>query len=178
MPDSLLPFAARQTSDGVFALTAPITVGNTATESVIMSYPVPASSLVAGTTYDIVCSGTGATTAQALTLRLRYGGLAGTVIWTIAITAALTTAPKGFHILGVFTCRTPGTTGTAYGQGMCFNEFSTVAPNFIKHSNQNAAAPTVNTTTQNDLTLTVQHAAAAAGATVTATNGYFLLTKA
>lgn len=178
MPDSLLPFAARQTSDGVFALTAPITVGNTAVESVVMAYPIPANSLIAGTTFDILCSGFGGTTAQNLTLRLRYGGLAGTIIWSMIILCAATTAPKGFLINGLFTCRTPGSTGTAYGQGMCFNEFNTVLPNPLKHSNNNAAAPAVNTTTQNDLALTAQWATAAAGATITATNGYFLLTKA
>ncbi len=76
------------------------------------------------------------------------------------------------------TCRTNGAAGSAYAQGICLNEFSTALGGAVKPSRNNAVAPAINTTVQNDLALTVQWAAASTLATVTTTNGYVLLAKA
>lgn len=178
MPDSLLPFAARQTSDGVYALAAPITVGNTAVESVVLSYPIPANSMIIGTTYNVVAAGFGGTTAQNLNLRLRYGGLAGVLLCTWTIVCTATTSPQGFWLEGSVTCRSNGATGTAYAQGVCLNEWSTAVTAIVKLTENNAAAAVIDTTLQKDLVLTAQWTTAAAGATLTATNGYVMMTKA
>lgn len=177
MPDSLLPFAARPVADGVYSMTAPLTVGNSAAEAVLMAYSIPANSLLVGSTYDVMLSGFGGTTAQTVTFRLRYGGLTGVLLCSWAIVCAATTSPQGFWLEASMTCRTTGATGTAYAQGVCLNEWSATLPNPVKLTENNAAAAVINTTVQNDLALTAQWTTAAVGATMTATNGRISLAK-
>ena len=69
------------------AIVAPVTVVNTATETVLCSYQPVAGEVVAGTTFELVATGTiraATSTASAMKFTLRWGGVAGTTLLSVA----------------------------------------------------------------------------------------------
>jgi hypothetical protein len=68
------------------AITAGATVSNTTTETVVCSYQPAPGEIVAGTTFELIATGSmrASVTASLLTWRLRWGGVSGTVLLGMA----------------------------------------------------------------------------------------------
>lgn len=141
------------------AATSTTTVANTATETVVATYTVGASSPAAGTVFRL--RGWGQTdnivTSGILTFRLRLGGLAGTLLATFAlpsVAGALTN--QGWIYDAELIYRTIGATADVTGVGsLVARRGSTAGPG------SDVQSPiTTNSTIAKDLVLTVQHATA------------------
>jgi hypothetical protein len=120
----------------IFTQTGAGTVGNTAAETTLVAAGIgttilPANFFTVGKTVRITASGyysTDATALQTLTMRVRFGGIAGTLILTtnsIASTSAMTN--RGWRIIAEVTCSGIGTGGTVVAQGIFFKSTSTIA---------------------------------------------------
>ncbi len=153
----------------LFTQTATGTVANTVTETAITSTGVgtltlPANFFVAGKT--IVLAGYGVHSSvggSQINIRVKFGS---TVICT---TGAVTTGvhtDRGFWIDSVITCRTTGVTGTVFGQGM-YNEAGASNASFDM---VNTTTTTIDTTTSQAVSVTVEWDTADAGNTISITN--------
>jgi len=164
------PRASMQTwEETLYRITATTTISGTTTETIMVpDYPLPAGYLTAGRYLKYTLLGdysTAITTPGTLTFRLRYGGVAGTVLAVSGAfapdpTAASTTVP--FIVEWFIACRADGASGSLFVQGrMMLSDYddasaTTVVGNlnmqFVPVSAP--AAVTVNTTTANALSPT------------------------
>lgn len=144
---------------GAQSATADVTVGNTATETLLCALGTAANSLVAGRTYRVVAGGRLAThssgTAQLL-LRLRYDTAgtspSGTIIHDPLVQAAaagptLTNnmSNEGWHVQIDVTVRATGSSGTATATGCAFYPSSATA-HAVLCDHAAASTVTINTT--------------------------------
>jgi hypothetical protein len=142
------------------------TIANTVTETAFAStYTIPANQLQAGSVVRLKLFGVFGTDPVAPTLRLRVKAGSTTLIDTGAqlVTASLTN--QGWALDGSFVCFTAGVSGTLESQGLA--EFATSSAAGQLVNAENTAAITVNTTTTQALTVTVQWGTADPDNTIT-----------
>ena len=116
------PPAAAGGSPGKTSIVAQSVMSGTITPTAMGTYTIPANTAIAGTSYQIMASGTIDNTAASPTFNFALR-LAGTTIATViiaSITAASTV--KSFTIIGLLTFRTIGSTGTVVGSLAVLNE--------------------------------------------------------
>jgi hypothetical protein len=92
---------------------------------------LPANFFTVGKTVRITAAGyysTDMTLAQTLTMRIRFGGIAGTIVLsTAAIPTIVTMANRGWRMLAEVYCNVTGALGKLVAQGTFFRSTSTVA---------------------------------------------------
>lgn len=147
-------------------------ISNSTSETIVCpDFNIPAYFMVPGRTLEIIASGVLSnvvTTPGTLTMRLRWGGVAGTVLLASAAQGLDTTARTNalWFLRAWVTCRTDGATGTfnSMGEMSNFNLLSSTAANLLPALLGSAGAPaasgnadvTVDTTTAKLLSLTAQ----------------------
>lgn len=151
-------------------------VSNTTTETIVCpDYSLPAYFLQPGRTLYLcafgVCSNV-VTTPGTLTMRVRLGGVAGTVLLATSAQGLDTTAHTNaaWWLEAWLTCRTAGATGTIMGGGVfcCYNLLASTPANLLPAIMGSAGAPgtnanaavTVDTTAAKLLSLTAQFSVA------------------
>lgn len=167
---TLLAYALTDQVLCLFSQTASVTVGNTTTETSIVSTgagtaTIPANQLIAGSTVVVEAEGYGAgVAADTLTVRYKIG--ANTVLdQADAITTW--TASRMFKMRAAYTVRTTGAGGTGIGQ-LYFQYQSAQAVQDL--DDITTATSTIDTTASNAVDVTVQWGTAVAGDTLTCTN--------
>lgn len=156
-------------TNSLFIQTQSVTVANTVTETAITgtgigTLTLPANFLVAGKTIRLRGQGFNSSTGTPnITIKIKFGS---TVILTTGVIATGNGTNDGFDFEGVITCRTTGGSGTVFSQGYYF-ELHTLG---VKSDMTNTATTTIDTTTTQALTATVEWGTAAAGNTITMTN--------
>ena len=154
---------ARVVSMATGAITSDTSVTNTVTETLIYTSAISADELHHGQVVNTRILGrfSTANASDTFTARLKIGG---TTIATLN-SVSKNVSDVGFDIEFALTVRTVGTSGTVYPHATAvFDELAiTDTP---------TAAVTVDTTTANDITLTIQWDNAAAGDSVTISQGY------
>lgn len=147
---------------------------NTSTsEAVIGSLVIPANDMIAGAMYRLVIFGTINTTTgpPSLTIRGRFGGLAGTqfaTTGTIAQVASMTT--KCYKIETYVVCLTTGGSGSVFGQMDVWNGATVNAANPVNfgsasnngHIMDGSTPVTVDTTASLTVAITAQWSASSA----------------
>jgi hypothetical protein len=152
-------------------------ISNTVTETIICpDFSIPAFYMVPGKTVQILAYGVMSnvvTTPGTLIVRVRWGGVAGTVLLASAAIGLDTTAHTGglWYLDAHITCRTAGATGTFMSGGRLdvFDVLSSTAANLLPNllgsagtpggANANAAV-TVDTTAAKLLSVTAQFSVA------------------
>jgi hypothetical protein len=137
---------------GNAATKAAVTSASSTAQTQLVSYTIPASYAVAGSTYKMKVFGTTGTASGTLTYQIHIGTANTTADVVVATAAPAVAASAGTMFEGLLTVRTTGAAGTcmASGIGMGSTTAYTTA----------TVTQTVNTTVQNFLTVTV---AASAG---------------
>lgn len=134
-------------NNGSSLVTTPATIA--ATETVVHSIPLPANSMLVGTTFRITAAGIITATAPTLTGRVRIGTTGTTADAAVVATPAVAVATgTGWTTEMYVTIRTIGSGGTWMGQGLVQG----TAPG----KSTNTATQAINTTVANFLTLTLQ----------------------
>lgn len=146
-------------------------ISNTTSETIVCpDFSIPAYYMVPGRTLEVIAGGVMSnviTTPGTLTLRIRWGGVAGTLLCATAALALDTTARTNsqFRLMAELTCRSAGATGTFLSQGFVLNNtLSSTAANLLPALMGSAGAPlasanaavTVDTTTAKLLSVTAQ----------------------
>ena len=153
-------------------------ISNSTSETIVVpDFNIPAYYMAAGRTIRITAYGVNSnvvTTPGTLTFRVRWGGVAGTVLLaSAAIVMDVTARTNAFwYLAATFTCRTAGSSGTFIAGGFCFivNQKGSVAVASNTEFNafvmalgsagtpiESSNAPvTVNTTVANLLSVTAQ----------------------
>jgi hypothetical protein len=146
-------------------LTAGITVGNTLTETSLISSQYGANYLEVGKCEEIVLRGiVGKANTNTLTLRLKY---AGATVVTLPIAGSAISAGTAFEIIIAGTCRSVGASGT-----MQLNMIARI--DGVSNPPDTRALATINTTTSQTLELTAQWDVASATNTITVDQGRVL----
>ena len=158
------PYADRKSVDlssGV--VTSDVTVANTTTETEVYSTSLAANSLNVGKMVLPTIMGRYSTNNGSVlfTIRIKKGNT--TILTTTSTAANVTDAP--FIIRGFMTTRSIGSSGTVVGH-------ANVTINNQSASVTTTAPITLDTTTDNGITITIQWGAAAAGNTLTVSQGY------
>lgn len=165
----------------LFVKTQDSVVVNTASESSLCNgsgvggRTLPANFFVVGKTVRVEAWGyfaSDGTAAQTLTIRLRIGGVTGTVVLaTGAISLTAVVANRVWHFKGDVTCRTTGASGTVMAQGAWWapDQVLTYTTYGIAHM-LNAGTVTLDTTVGKDVELTADWNSADAGDSITCTN--------
>lgn len=151
-------------------------VSNTTTETIVCpDFSIPAYFMAPGKTLYVEASGVCSnvvTTPGTLTVRLRWGGVAGTILCATAAQGLDTTAHTNaaWRMEAWITCRSAGATGTflSYGTFECYNLLASTAANLLPALMGSAGAPgasanaavTVDTTAAKLLSLTAQFSVA------------------
>jgi hypothetical protein len=134
------------------SITAPVSIANSATETMLVSLSVPANTLVAGTTLAFGASGTAGTTilAPTTTWRVRIGAttLTGNVACSWAPTVGTGLSGAGWHINGELTVRTAGAGGTCLANGVLTDALSTALASAVVLSDQTATVAVDTTATK------------------------------
>lgn len=142
------------------------TVANTVTETTFTSqYEIPASQLQPGSVVRIRAAGVFGTDAVAPTVRLRVKLDATTVLDSGAVTLTGGLTAQGWFLRGDMVCFTDGATGTVDAQGLA--EFATGATGGQFVNMENGSTATIDTTTPQTITVTVEWGAADADNTIT-----------
>ena len=146
-------------------------ISNSTAEAIICpDFSIPAFYMAPGRTLRIWASGVMSnvvTTPGTLIMRLRWGGVAGTILWASAAQGLDTTARTNSHwaLQGYIVCRSAGATGTFLSAGILWgNVLSSTAANLLPALMGSAGAPlasanvavTVDTTASKLLSLTAQ----------------------
>lgn len=159
----------KQTQSGVlFTQTDTVTVANTVTETTLSgtgvgSLTIPANFFIIGRTLRIRGFGYHSSTGNpTITLRFKLGS---TTIGTVT-GASGNGSNDGFEFDGVLTCRTTGASGTIQAQG----SYQELQPNGLIEGGGNTSTTTINTTTSQTLSITVQWGTASASNTISLTN--------
>lgn len=150
-------------------------ISNSTSETIVCpDFYVPAYTMLPGRTLFIVAYGVMSnvvTTPGTLTMRVRWGGVAGTLLFASAAQGLDTTARTNSHwrMEGHIVCRTDGSTGTFRSGGILdCNVLSSTAANLLPALMGSAGAPlanssadvTVDTTTSKLLSVTAQFSVA------------------
>lgn len=152
--DHIHPFVA------ALGKTAKFTTASDTTEQLVHFKTVLANSLAAGSMFRIQLKGyqTNGTTACTYTFRVRFGGLAGTQIFSIALVGTTTAhTDNPVHLEFLMTVQSIGATGTitcSVSGDECITTAVANTPKLVLDAQ--AAAVTVDTTADKDLALTVQ----------------------
>jgi hypothetical protein len=147
-------------------------ISNTTSETIVCpDFNVPAYYMVPGRTLHIWAFGVNSnvvTTPGTLTFRVRWGGVAGTVLLASAALGLDTTARTNalWFLEAYIVCLTTGATGTFMSSGICgaYNVLSSTAANLLPGLLGSAGAPnasgnaavTVDTTAAKLLSVTAQ----------------------
>jgi len=161
-------------------------VSNTVSETVICpDFNIPAYYMVPGRTLEIFASGVMSnvvTTPGTLTMRIRWGGVAGTVLLATAAQGLDTTAHTNalWNLYAQIVCRSAGSSGTFMGSGWfgAFNLLSSTAANLLPALMGSAGTPgssgnaavTVDTTTAKLLSISAQFSVATSPTNLTCQN--------
>ena len=144
-------------------------ISNSTTETIICpDFNIPAFYMAPGRTLNVFAFGVMSnvvTTPGTLIMRLRWGGVAGVVLWQSGAQGLDTTARTNsiWHLQGKIVCRTSGSSGTFLSGGIMFgNVLSSTAANLLPALLGSAGTPlasgsaavTVDTTTAKLLSLT------------------------
>jgi len=148
------------------------TVANTASETVVGTFTIPANDAQAGGVYRMVMYGTASSTGTpTITFRVRLGGVAGTALATFgAITTSSGASNQAWQMSTNLFAIAPGSSGT-------YSAFSSLAqqiasPTGLATSNtMTNGTVTANSTTNLTLVVTAQWSAASASNTVSSTAG-------
>lgn len=100
--------------------TTQVVVSNTVSETALGSYTIPANSVTSGTTYRITIGGTtdNIATSGVLTLRLRVGGVTGTLVGSVSMTSQSTQKLNfGWCANLLITVRSGGASGSVVASG-------------------------------------------------------------
>lgn len=160
------------------------TVTQTATtETVHVTMTVLANSVSVGTTWRFYAWGEcdNGTTAIIFTPRIRWGGVAGTVLVDQAPFTSSTTANtlKAFAIGGKVSIRSIGATGAAVAEMVVIERTSSATSTEAAHvENSGQTAVTIDTTASKDLVLTWTLSATTGTPAVRTLGGYVELVKA
>jgi hypothetical protein len=142
------------------------TVANTVTETAFTSsYDIPANALVAGSVIRVQLRGNYGTDAVAPTIRIRVKLDSTTIIDTTATTLASAITGRGWEADIQAVARTVGATGTVNAQALL--EFSTAATTGLLVNVPNTGTSSVDTTTAQTVTVTVEWGTADADNTIT-----------
>jgi hypothetical protein len=147
---------------GMTSITANVSITGGTAQVQVISFTIPANTLLVGSTFRIRASGTGGSNASANTFRVRIGTttLTGNIAATLATTGTAA-ASIPFSIDAIATIRSIGATGSALGSISLNNNTSTGIANKASAVGQTTATVVVNTTVQNIIELTFQPANAA-----------------
>lgn len=149
------------------------TVSNTTTETVLLTYTIPAGSVTAPDMFVIYASGhADITGTPTITFRVRIGGVAGPGLGTIAYTAAANTG-RPWQIQADVRCVSTGVSGTWHGYIFHSSRIAGGASPGISavFDDCTVAAITRDTTVNQDLVLTAQWSVASASNTVSFHSG-------
>jgi hypothetical protein len=150
--------------------TALLTLANSTTETVLHSLTIRANTMSAGATYTVEAWGTaGVTGTPTLTLRLRIGGVAGSVVGSVVLTAASGATGKTWRARGVMTAKGIGAGSNWHGFLEGFSDLPTAATPFC---NASASNTSVDTVSDQSLVLTAQWSAASASNQLLCPAGY------
>lgn len=152
----------------LFTQTNTVTVANTTTETALTgtgvgSLTLPANFFLAGKTLRLRMWGYHSSTGNpTITARVKLGS---TTICTMTGSSG-NSSTDTFEVWADITCRTTGATGTVFGQGV----YREVHGSGLIAGSDNTATTTVDTTTSQAVSITVQWGAADSGNTISATN--------
>ncbi len=150
-------------------------ISNSTSETIVCpDYSLPAYYLASGRTLRIWASGVMSnvvTTPGTLTVRVRWGGVGGTLLCATAAQGLDTTARTNSHwaLMAMITCRTDGSSGTVMTAGIFWgNVLSSTAANLLPALMGSAGAPlasanaavTIDTTAAKLLSVTAQFSVA------------------
>ena len=161
----------------IFTQTADATVANTTAEVTLVGSGVgtttlPANFFVAGKTIRVNASGyfsTAGTGSQTLEMRVRLGGISGTVVLdTSAHVASTAYTSRLWQVAGIITCRTTGGSGTVFSQGIFISSTSATAAAIVDM--ENSTTTTIDTTAAQQIVVSADWNSAAAGDTITCTD--------
>lgn len=153
----------------LFTQTATVTVANTVTETTVTSTGIgtltlPANFFVAGKTIQVAGFGIVSSTANPnIRVKIKLGS---TVILDTGNVASGNSTNASFILDGIITCRTTGSSGTVIWQWY----YEEVHGSGARWSMANTWTTTINTTTSQALTVTVQWDTASASNTISLTN--------
>jgi hypothetical protein len=157
-----------QSAGGISSIVA-ATAGINSTETIVTSAVIPASLMVAGTTFRVTASGVcTSSAANASNFRVRIGtagSSADSAAAVITPTAAATGTAIPFFVDFLVTVRTSGSSGTGLGGGMLLNNGVTGVSAAAVVVGQVTSTITINTTVSN----TIQLSYVAAASTTTCT---------
>ena len=173
-PHMVSPNGERQgLNGGLASLITPVVIATSSAEVLLLGYSMPANFMVPGTSFRVTAHGIASTstTAPTMTWRVRIGTttLLGNIAALIAPTPAISQTGKPWSVDFLITVRSATVSGTVIGNGICMNELSTTAPNFLKGSGI-ANAVAVDTTAVKLIELTFQYGIANASNTLTCHN--------
>jgi hypothetical protein len=155
----------------LFVQTSTVTVSNTTTESTILSATLgvlglPAGFLQVGKTIVIKLQGyINSTSNPNMRIRVKLGS---TDVYESNNAQIIAATDGGFHAEYVLTCRTIGTSGTVFSQGIF--TYSTSAAQTRSVDGGQTSAVTIDTLSVNTLDVTVEWSAANAGNNIHCTN--------
>lgn len=127
-------------------------------EAVLTTLTVPANTVRPGTTWRIFISGdlTTSNTSRTLTLRIRWGGLAGTVVVATAALAFANTTTNPIQLEAILTIRSVGASGTAKGA----LRWRCASLSVVDNLTDSGATPvTIDTTAAKDIVVTAAQSA-------------------
>lgn len=143
------------------------TLSNSATETVIVTFTIPANDAVVGAVYRIFAWGTGSVTATpTMTWRSRLGGVAGASMGGHAATARSGMTDGKWRVTALVSVAGTGATGT-------WNPWFEVFSNFVSNTSPYTfgmdltSSPTNATTSAQDFVITAQWSAASASNVLT-----------
>lgn len=143
------------------AKSATQTISNNAAEVVLESFTIPAGTAALGSTWKMSVWGTAdniVTAVPTITLRLRLGGLAGSLIASLVITCpAGAQTNKEWSVDADLMCTLPGAAATWRGRLLEDDNIQAVAHGGVA---ANAAAVTLDSTINRDMVITAQWSAA------------------
>lgn len=162
-----------ETSTLLFAKTATATVANTGTETTILSTGIgsktlPEHYLLIGKSLFFIVQGIFSTDAVPGTLQLKVKLGSTTILDTGAQTPTASLVNRYFEISGIITCRTTGSSGTVFGQGLFLHSIS--ATDIMGWDMENTATTTIDTTASLVFDITADWQTADTDNTISGTN--------
>jgi hypothetical protein len=148
------------------------TVANTASETVVGTFTIPANDAVAGGVYRMVMYGTASSTGTpTITFRVRLGGVAGTALATFgAVTTSSGASNQAWQMSTNLFCVAPGSSGTWSAYSSLAQQIASATGVATSNTMTNGTV-TANSTTSLTLVVTAQWSAASASNTASSTAG-------
>ncbi|WP_433856644.1 right-handed parallel beta-helix repeat-containing protein [Streptomyces kronopolitis] len=152
-------------SDAPASSTTTGTAANSTTETVVASWLIPAGDALPGTAYRFAAHGQASTTATpTLTIRVRLGGVGGTVVAAFAaVTTGTAIANRGWEVNGVLHAIAPGSSGTWSGGAQLWHRLASTTGATAQDVTDGAI--TRDSTVDQALVITAQWSAASASNT-------------